>query len=403
MTHLEIETFEAHFRRAFQGLRSALIELFVATEADPSVPQEVARRFGLNRGLTWKVSRIAAAAEPFEVYPQIPGTAAIAILLRAFKKAGADREHLEAVSSAFVEFDRMVELHAGDRATLELMVESYAAGQGRFESLETSRKLAFRGNSGIRGLQAKARIRTTVLSPSADDSDLLDTIQISGMIQLRRFRSNASWPLFVKRNFNDDGSALEDTLQPLFPGSEGTDYLLPEFCSLPLPEIRVVACDRGNTYELGEGPVGNSGSVDLLYGSISKRFASRFRDGVNEYGECFAEINAPVEHLLFDLIVHEELAERVEVETKLLQGEESRPRLGRQAVELPCPEQAQDLGNARQAASTQRMPRYRAMLESVFERVGWDLDRYRIFRLEMKYPPLPSVVLLRFPLESRPE
>ncbi len=401
MSDLETPSFEDHYRGAFQALRGALIDLCASRGADPATPQELARRFQLNRGLTWKVARVAAATDPFEAYPQIPGSSAIAILLKAFKKSGASSESLSAVRDAFDAFESMIEQHAGDRATLELMIDSCSPDQGRSEPLEMSRKLAFRGNSGIRGMQAKTRVRTMILAPNADDPDMLDTVQISGMIRLRRFRANAKWPLFVRGEFNDDGTSLSTQPQPLFPGSQSSDFLMADYCSLPLPEIKVTPFARGTVHELGEGPVGNSGVTDILYGSLSRKFATRYRDEANEYGECFADINAPVEALLFDVVLHEDLSRDLKLETKLFSGEQARPLFGRHSVELPCPEQVQKLGSVQQGAATPLMPRYKQMLESVLESLNWDPARFQLNRLEMKFPPVPSSAVVRFPLEVR--
>ncbi len=263
-----------------------------------------------------------------------------------------------------------------------------------------SRRLAFRGNSGIRGLQAKARIRTTILAPNDEDPTLFDAVQISGLVRLRRFRSNAQWPIFVRSDFSDDGRPLGNQPMPIFPSSSDTDFLLTDYCSLPLPSIEIVPFDGGTTYELGEGPVGNRGVTDILYGSLTRCFATRFRDESNEFGECFTDINAPIETALTDVILRDDLAKDLKLESKLIQGEQSRPLFGRRAVELPCPEQVQALGPVPQAAATPLMPRYKAMLESVFEHLGWDANRFHVMRLEMKYPPVPSKLLVRFPLES---
>lgn len=48
------------------------------------------------------------------------------------------------------------------------------------------------------------------------------------------------------------------------------------------------------------------------------------------------------------------------------------------------------------------MPRYQSMLETVFRQLDFDPARFRMHRIELKYPPLPSVLMVRFPLSDRP-
>ena len=53
------------------------------------------------------------------------------------------------------------------------------------------------------------------------------------------------------------------------------------------------------------------------------------------------------------------------------------------------------------AVATPRFPRYQELVTGVGERLGWDLSQFRATRLELKYPPLGSMVLQRFALPER--
>jgi hypothetical protein len=121
--------FDDHCRRSVHGLRGALLELYRAVGADPTRPQEVSRRFNLNKNLTWKVARIIGAEEAFTAVPLIPGPGGLDILLDAMSQAGAPSDALTRVREAIEEFDRMIELHTGDRNQLELVLDSMGAGR----------------------------------------------------------------------------------------------------------------------------------------------------------------------------------------------------------------------------------------------------------------------------------
>ena len=391
--------FEEHYLAAHHGLRSALTELLLTTGADPDAPQAVARRFRLNRNLTWKVSRVVRGTDPYAVFPQIPGQAALRILLKAFRSAGASPAATRAVEQAAAEFERMITVHAGDRATMELMLDSLAPNGVQSEPLEVSRKLAFRGNSGIWGLQAKVRLRTLFLAPNAEDPDWLDFAEVSGLVRLRRFRHDAVVPLFDKGSWNDDGSAREVRDEPLLPGPPGREdtRLLAEFCSQPLPEIRVVPHALGALYELAGGAVGELGAATVLYGNSTRRFAPRHGDEHNTYGELVTQINAPCESLLIDVIVHRDVANEMQLEPSVYQGG-PQARSERRAPQFPCHEQLQDLGAGPPRVTTPLVPRYGELVEAVFARQGWDPTEFHGLRYEMKYPPTPSSVVLAYRL-----
>ena len=76
-------------RQALQGVRGRLIELYDAVGADPTAPQEVARRYGINRSLTWKLSRVINASGPFASLNHLPGHQGFESAIGAFESAGA--------------------------------------------------------------------------------------------------------------------------------------------------------------------------------------------------------------------------------------------------------------------------------------------------------------------------
>lgn len=396
--------FEDHCSAALEGLQTSLTELYQSANADPEAPQVISREYGLNRNLTWKVSRIMRAEAPHEVFQHLPGAAGLDILLDAFDGHGAARERTQAVRDAITEFEHMVSLHAGDRQTLELMLDSLAPEDAPNEPLEVSRKLAFRGNSGIWGVQAKLRLRAVFLAPNAEDPSQLDIAEVSGLLGVRRFRHGAAWPLFQREKFNDDGSRCETPELPLDPDSaDPSSFLIPEFCSKPLPTIRATPTRYGLRFEQVGGELGNCGLVTCVYGSSRRKFAPRYRDELNLHGEFFSPINAPVENLMFDVLVHRDLlAEGFKLKAEVLQADSSSPLFDRRGTALPCPERVRRLGHGKPRVVTPLAPRYGEIVEYVYRELDWDAEDFRGFRFEMKYPPLPCTVVLGYELPERP-
>jgi len=404
MSPLDTPLFEDHCSCALEDLRACLTELYQALGADPDSPQEISREYGVNRNLSWKVSRLMRAQAPLGVFQHLPGMAGLQILLKAFGSAGAPLQKIEAVRCAIAEFERMVAVHAGDRQTLELMLDSLAPEGSSGEPLEVSRKLAFRGNSGIWGVQAKLRLRTVLLAPNPEDPLMLDIAQVSGLLGLRRFRHGAVWTLFQRENFNDDGSARHALETPLDPSTAAAGSLLmPEFCSRPLPEIRSTATPLGVRYEQVGGQLGNRGVMTCVYGSYRRNFAPRYRDEKNVRGELFAVINAPAEHLLFDVIVHRDLvAEGFDLSAEVLHADDSRSFFDRRGAVLPCPERVRWLGTRAPRLATPLAPRYEELVGRVYQRLDWEPQAFRGARFELTYPPLPYSVVQSYVLPSKP-
>ena len=195
------------------ALRAALADLYRAVQADPDRPQEVSRQFKLDKSLTWKISKLLRSEDPIAAVGVVPGNEGIARVLSAMTAGGARAELTDRVREAMREFDAMVRLHAGDRATLDLFLDSMHPPL----SMQESRRLAFLGNSGILGLQTHVRFATRFMSPSRSAPDKLDFALVTGMRKLRRLRPIPTWPIYRFMNFRDDltPEALRREIEPL--------------------------------------------------------------------------------------------------------------------------------------------------------------------------------------------
>jgi hypothetical protein len=118
-------------------------------------------------------------------------------------------------------------------------------------------------------------------------------------------------------------------------------------------------------------------------------------------GERFAQFIAhlltPVEHLQVDLLVHADLAWAHHPRAALLGRLDGRPwhfGCGWESEELPGAGVVADLGSGLTGAPTPRLPGYPALLDWTFEQAGWDPARFRLFRFELPYPPLPAQAIL---------
>ena len=92
--------FSDDLKQVLQGLRGALTDALSTIGVDPARPQEVARRLGLHRNLTWKVSKIVTSTDVFSAVPHVPGRTGMQILDQALRKVGAPAGGLERIRSA---------------------------------------------------------------------------------------------------------------------------------------------------------------------------------------------------------------------------------------------------------------------------------------------------------------
>lgn len=395
--------FDEHCRRSVHGLRGALLDLYRAVGADPAKPQIVSRQYRLNKNLTWKVARIIGAEDAFEAVPLIPGPGGLDILLDAMSRAGANEDALARVRDAMDEFARMIEVHTGDRNQLELVLDSMGVGR----PMEMSRKLAFRGNSGIWGIQAGVRVTAHFLAPCRSDPNLLDLAIMGGLTRVRRLRAIERWPVFQLRHYNDDGSPdsrplRREAIEPPPPeaeGEPGDPWLMRSFCSGAMPTIHLSRRDDVTMYEIGEGPVGRTGEFSCFFGFADLASVPRYRDASNSIAELIASVSVPAEALLFDLFVHESLTEAMSPQTEMV-GTLGGAVDGVGSMRLHMPEGFKNLGPGA-LIDTPLVDRYGESIQAVMAKLGRSLSEFRCLRLLVEHPPMSSRVIVRYTLPEQ--
>lgn len=399
--------FEDHVKSAVHHLRGTLAELITSVASDPGLPQEMARRFNLKQNLAWRVSKFVCEPDPYASIPHIPGKQSLNALLNAFQKAGASTKALAAVRTAMKEYDRMVELHAGDRTTLEMMLGNLTR-DGEQQRNEGHRKLSYLGNSATYGVQARVQLTVNIIAPSQVE-DKVDLAWLCGLVDFRRLRYNIPWAVAMARKFETNGSSLDvGTIEPIDPdfADPGTAPLMGKFCGDPVPEVRSVPTSNDMLrFEIMDGPVGNTAAATGIVGLFGRAFITRYRYDTNVLGEHIARLSTPSEILIHDLFVHEDLdyafSPRIALYNQLPSAPEY-PASGRDQGLLPVEEKVIELGRGPSGLMTVEIPQYKSMIEAVYDRLGWEAGRFHGFRFKMRYPPIPALAVLRYDLTGKP-
>lgn len=403
MENTEVE-FGESLVHVVEQLRGALTELLAGVDADPSIPYAVSRYLGVNKNLAWKVCRIVTSNDPWLSVEALPGAQGVEIFLSAAGEKGAAERSITAVRSALREFQDLIDAHAGDRRTLELMLASHPTSPP--EPMEESRRLAFEGNSAIWGIQARLRFSAFFAAPAGDDREWADVVNLGGLIDVRRMRPDVTAPVFVVHAYNDDGTSRTASYEPLDPGAAADDpsFLMPRFCSPNAPVLVPVRVDRAVRYELPKGPVGRRSLASWVFGAKVPRIGRVQRDERNRFGQHSTRLFVPVENLLIDLFVHRDLPfhdfERALVSQ--LAGEQFAGVL-REGECLPLHEPLLEVGGRPPVVATPLMPGYSELVRWTIERVGWNSDRFTCRRFVMRFPPIPTVVVLRYALGAAEE
>lgn len=380
--------------QAFRTLRGAIRTVMGSVGADPRQPQAVHRRFKLDRGLGWKVSRVVRAETSDEALQYLPGTEGFDIFLEGMKSGGADEAAISHAREAMKAILETVEKHVGDRSTLELVLDGADKSQ---EQLSLSRKLAFRGNSGIWGVQARARMHTIVMAPNAGDAKMVDTVTVAGWVGFRRIRANAPFRIF-RRHYVGAKTQAENIV-PIDPSEKpGEAMLIREFCQ-DLPQLNTHIKDDFTHYEIGATPPGLAGAFNIFSGFIQRAHGPRKAPLPEKAAEFSVHVVAPVEQLLLDFVVHKSMAFAAGASVQLFStafndGSEHSPY-----TQLPIKCQREEMGSPPVVATSQ-FPGAPRLLDRIMERGGWSVNEFVGTRFMVDYPPFPCVAVLSVPLET---
>ncbi len=380
-------------RSAVSQLGTLLRALILAAGSNPGKPQEVHRKFGIDRVLCWKISRIIKAPSAEEALRQLPGEESFSIFTNAAERAGAPAADAKRTLAASRSLYAAIDTYVGDRPTLELLLDSVPKGS---DGLLVSRKLAFRGTSGIWGVQARSRAQLMLLAPNAEDAERVDTVVAAGWVDFRRLRLNAPWRLFRYRVSPE--RAGEEA--PRLPLSRDLAGLIPEFCS-NMPEFKPVQEGEYMEYEVGPSRPGSSGAFTVFSGFLRRAHGYRYARQPQDEVEWGVSVLAPVESVVIDVLVHRSLDIMRNARLTLVSGAFSDGQRRHVDQVLPIEGVREELGSPPLVAGT-HAPRLPELADQLFKQQGWNPDDFIGYRFRVEYPPFPSVVWLTTELPERP-
>lgn len=394
--------FEVGAEPIIRSLRSALSALITGIpNFTYNRPNDLALELGLDPKLAWNVGRSVEAADPFASARFIPGPAGIRTLLRAAKRRGVPSEILDGARISFDAFCELVHKHAGSRKHFNML----AAGMARKDCARSDiehRRMLFDGNTYLWGVQAGTIFRTCIVIPS-QDADTWDVATIRGFIDFSRMRPNVTWrisqPMSVDGHHN---IRLDVSTRALDPSADGPLPLLTQYCTKPVPRFRSVIGALGvPEFEFIESSVGNTARINFITAELLRCVEPRRR--TTSYADfCVSfSVRTPAKMLVFDLLRHRDSFQGSSPPIAELYGDlfGGGPALRyNEANRLPLHESISFVGAGTDTPFTPDIPKYSEMLRFALQQIGYDSAAFDLYRFHMRYPPLPTTLMLRTPL-----
>lgn len=390
-----------------QVLRRALVGAAASVGGDLQQPQEIARRFGVEKTLAWRISRAVREEDAWQALDHLPGKAGLGIFVEAMTKAGAASDRVAQLRAAVDGFEAFLQARVGDRDTLDMIV-TVPPRRSALKRLEAFRKSAFQGNASLLGVRARVQFNVRLLVPSKTEG-MLDMAAISGLIDLCRLRPGMPWPVATVRSWGplpqnvlDKARSLTTTIG-VMDGENTISPVMTGHCRPQGLKLRTVKESEGvYRHMLEGGDLGSAGSVDVFSGWYSAAEASVVESTPGELGEHAVILCTPAEELIQDLLVHEDLGIVMDPTARvysMFPGAPQYPGPCSEHTLLPVPTELLSLGRNLPDTPTPTLA-YEEMLGLAAERLGSDLGRFRVYRYRLAYPPIPSICILSHPLRK---
>lgn len=400
--------FQADAERVLHQLRTALSQVVALVPGRVSKPTDLHRALRVDLNVCCKVLKAISTPGVLPVGLHLPGIIALRSFLKAARKAGVPETAVDAAVEATDAFNELVIAHADDRTTFDSMISSFVISDDAANVTFQHRRATARGQAHLFGMQARAQLKCLIIQPSDTDPGLLDLANLTGYVSLRLWRPTQT-PIVLTPAYttNDDGINTRDVRrEPLDPtrGSTTGATLLPEFCEGPALQLREVPTTPGRVLgELVGLGIGNKAAVTCVEGHLNRAAVPRYSDPNNKIGGHLAEIRVPCDSLFLDLLVREDtfgpLRPTMHVCADHLAGLHA-PGIG--AWQPLAYESVEYLGKGASVLYTPEYPRYPELGRYGFDRLGWDAERFDVYRCRVEYPMLPSTIAMFFDLPNAP-
>jgi hypothetical protein len=404
-------TFDVDAAQVLGALRTSIANV-LATAGGVRKPADLQKSFKLDGTLSWQIFQISGMRGGDGVAlargANVPSRTSLKKFLEAAKSRGIDAAKVERVWSDYERFEKLVDVHAGDRTSFNSMVS--AAGVSSAGNLDDEwmaanaqhARNAFRSMSHATGMQAKTKMICGIYNENESAmKDRWDISVVVGYVGLRLLRPSPTVQVFRIRMVEPDLRSFVQR-EPLGLSDAGKGYLLEDFATKPLPAFAMKELDAGWLVgELNDPDVGNLGASTMPFGVVYRHLpipGSAELPNKTENADVVAD--KPVELILCDCMVKPGMMRGARPTAEVFLGNRHNdakvlpgdliPLLGDHRVEL--------LGKGPEALASADVPQYPDMIQAAADKLGWDVSQHEVWRIRIEYPFYQATVRMKWEL-----
>ncbi|HNQ23037.1 MAG TPA: hypothetical protein PKK06_08085 [Phycisphaerae bacterium] len=407
VTHTESGTsppYEAavaqHLRRVGRELHDALQVLVEQIPAKSRSPQELARTLKVHRTLASRLLSAIRTDDPLAAIGRMPRSEGLRMILQAAKPS-VPRETIARAEAALSAFEQLVHGELGGWDGFEAAVTEWLPdARARFEL--ANKQLAFKGMANLLGMRADVQLDTGIYYPDAR-GERCDIVLLEGMVNVRRLRPSVRIPIAVHTPNPSAPRPLAYVLEDVPPERAGDHYpLLEQFCSSPCPKLEAIRTGDLTTCVLAGNEIGANSAVDVFAASVVRGGRPLYRGPGDPLvrPHLSGGVNLPAKVLLMNILLHEDVWPGNDPQLLIydmhVRGMASPDDPARELDRLHGAETLQALGTGVARFRASEVGRYVEMVQYVCQKLGWDSNRLRGYRVRVQYPLLNAQYCIAF-------
>jgi len=393
-----ISDLDGRILRVARALQEAFAALLEAAVGPSPRPARLVRELSLDKSLAGRLVRSLRSGSPMHLIDLIPSPIGLRMVVDATASKGVEQSLLDPARRAIDQFERLLQEVPGGRNSLDALL-STTVPETKERTEKSAQQAVYRAMTQLLGLHCEAVTSAVILQPAASGR-FADAIDVQHRAGIRHLRPNTPVAVHSALYGTEDAGAGPrlETLRGEPPERSPRTFLLPEFCTRPLPPLREYHDGPHSILALDEARL-------TLHEPVTITTAFLVRDGFLADAQPEAEeewrsylLACPSKLVVRDLFIRDDLyvgaLPEVRLEFPLPPGAKRlNPKVvPKRLAELDLSAPIEQLGFGLARAGVSRVPAHGRLLAHVFAEAGWDPARFRGYRCRMGYP-VPMVTM----------
>ncbi len=379
-------------RDAGEALQRTLRSLLAGVPGGPHKPTPLSRKLGLSRVTVSRILRAIEHESPFEVLEAIPGPESLRVAVTGARKQGVDKESVDLATGAIDSFAALIRDRYGTRAALDAAICPHT-GTLKERVDHAGRAEVFKGMSRILGVEARCWLTSMVFTPSGVDPAFASVTTVHGALGLRRLRPDAAVHFSFGPPPADRGHDRE---------LSAADLSLDDLCENQPARVITEMSGGRLVHRLLDERLGKDATMDMLSVSTDERGSRRFAEGPSRLRGASVFVDIPVRVMICDVVVHKEVFPDARPELMVFNPGArgpANPNDPSRAVDRVDIAAGVDPMAGEDRFAVDEIRGYPEMMARVFDRIGRDASKFRVFRVRLSYPvtAFQHVVAFRAP------